>query len=164
MALHARRWAVAPLAQYVALPMAFLAFPLLTIVGVRFSEPMFLMLFAGAIVAADRPEVGRARGALAGVLAGLAALTRSIGVAAVVGIPVALWLRRQRTGALSAFIAAIATAAPWFIWIGGQADAVDPRIASNYGTYLAAAGQAGFVDNPVRGSVLLCLPSSVTMA
>ncbi len=146
VALHARRWAVAPLAQYVALPMAFLAFPLLTIVGVRFSEPLFLMLLAGAIVAADRSEVGRARGALAGVLAGLAALTRSIGVAAVVGIPVALWLRRQRTGAISAFIAAIATAAPWFIWIGGQADAVDPRIASNYGTYLAGAGQVGFVD------------------
>ena len=52
----------------------------------------------GAIVAADGPEVGRARGVLAGVLAGLAALTRSIGVAAVVAIPVALWLRRQRTG------------------------------------------------------------------
>ncbi len=146
VAFHARRWGVARLAQYVALPVAFLAFPLLTIVGVRFSEPLFLMLLAAAVVAADRPEVGRTRGALAGVLAGLAALTRSIGVAAVVGIPLALWLRRERTGALAALIAALATALPWFIWIGGQADAVDPRIASNYGTYLAAAGQAGLID------------------
>ncbi len=146
VALHARRWNVDPIAQYVALPMAFLAFPLLAIVGVRFSEPLFLALLAGAVVTADRGEVGRASGALAGVLAGLATLTRSIGAAAIVGIPVALWLRRQRAGALSAFIAAIATAAPWFIWIGGQGDAVDPRIASNYGTYLAAAGQAGFLD------------------
>ncbi len=145
IAKHARRWNVPPLVPYVSLPLAFVAFPLLTIVGVRFSEPLFLALVAGALVLADREEVSGARGAAAGLLAGLAALTRSIGIAAVASIPVALWLGGNRKPAVSALIGSVALLGPWVIWLFLHGDAVDSRIASNYGTYLAAAGQTGLL-------------------
>ncbi len=35
--------------------------------------------------------------------------------------------------------------APWAVWLLRHGGAVDPRIASNYGTYLAAAGQTGLL-------------------
>ena len=145
IAKHARRWDISPVIQYVSLPLAFVAFPLLTIVGVRFSEPLFLALLAGALVLADREEVSGARGAAAGLLAGLAALTRSIGIAAVASIPVALWLGGKRKAAVAALIGSVALLGPWVIWLFLHGDAVDPRIASNYGTYLAAAGQTGLL-------------------
>ncbi|MCH7683916.1 MAG: hypothetical protein IIB35_09440 [Gemmatimonadetes bacterium] len=145
IAKHARRWNIPPVVQYVSLPLAFVAFPLLTIVGVRFSEPLFLALLAGALVLADRKEVSGARGAAAGVLAGLAALTRSIGIAAVASIPLVLWLGGKRKPAVAALIGSVALLGPWVIWLFLHGDAVDPRIASNYGTYLAAAGQTGLL-------------------
>ena len=145
IAKHARRWDISPVIQYVSLPLAFVAFPLLTIVGVRFSEPLFLALLAGALVLADRKEVSGARGAAAGVLAGLAALTRSIGIAAVASIPLVLWLGGKRKPAVAALIGSVALLGPWVIWLFLHGDAVDPRIASNYGTYLAAAGQTGLL-------------------
>lgn len=143
IAKHARRWNVPPVAQYVSLPLAFVAFPLLTLVGVRFSEPLFLALLAGALVLADRKEVSGARGAAAGLLAGLAALTRSIGIAAVASIPVVLWLGGKRKPAVAALVGSVVLLGPWVIWLFLHGDAVDSRIASNYGTYLAAAGQTG---------------------
>ena len=145
IAKHARRWDISPVIQYVSLPLAFVAFPLLTIVGVRFSEPLFLALLVGALVLADRKEVSGARGAAAGLLAGLAALTRSIGIAAVASIPVALWLGGKRKAAVAALIGSVALLGPWVIWLFLHGDAVDPRIASNYGTYLTAAGQTGLL-------------------
>ncbi len=143
IAQHARRWNVPPVVQYVSLPLAFVAFPLLAIVGVRFSEPLFLALLAGALVLADREEVSGARGAAAGLLAGLAALTRSIGIAAVVGIPLAWWLRGNRRAAVLALAGAAVVLLPWAVWLLRHGGAVDPRIASNYGTYAAAMEQAG---------------------
>ena len=143
IAAHARRTALPLATQGVALVLAVTAFPLLTLRGVRFSEPLFLLLFAGAIAVADGERESVARGACAGLLAGLATLARSIGVVAVVGIPVALWLRGRRKAAVVALAAGILVAAPWFGWLAAHAGAIDPRIASNYGTYGQFAGQAG---------------------
>ncbi len=143
IAAHARRTALPLATQGVVLVLAVTAFPLLTLVGVRFSEPLFLLLLAGAIAVADGEREFVGRGACAGLLAGLATLARSIGVVAVVGIPVALWLRGRRRAAAVALAAGIIVAAPWFGWLAAHAGAIDPRIASNYGTYGQFAGQAG---------------------
>jgi len=148
LARHARRTALPETAALATVLLGTIAFPLLTIVGVRFSEPLFLLLFAGAVLTAERHDVGTARGAVAGLLAGLATLTRSIGLAAVVGIPWALWLRGRRRAAGAAFAVGAALAAPWWVWLARHADAVDPRLAANYGTYgqyLAQAGVSGLL-------------------
>jgi hypothetical protein len=150
IAHHLQRWQVAPAAQYITLPIAFVAFPLLAIVGVRFSEPLFLALLAGAVVLADRPNVGRRDGVGAGVLAGLSFLTRSIGMAAIIGVPIALWWRGRRGAAVAAFAASMVIAVPWLVWLVWHGGAVDSRIAANYGTYMAAVGQTGFLE-VVRG-------------
>ena len=140
---HAARTGLRWELRYGAVLLALLAFPLLTIVGARFSEPLFLVLLAGAVVVVEREEVGARRGLAAGTLAGLATLTRSIGLAAVVGIPWALWWRGRRAAAVATFAAGAALSVPWWIWIGRNAAAIDPVLAVNYGTYGQYAGQAG---------------------
>jgi hypothetical protein len=143
LARHSRRMPLGPLLRYPALVVGFVAFPILTLVGVRFSEPVFLALFGGAIAIADREHVGTGAGLAAGVLAGLSALTRSLGLAAVVGVAVALWIRGRRSAAvLSGSIGAL-LALPWIIWSTQQAAAIDPLLVANYGTYAQFAEQAG---------------------
>jgi hypothetical protein len=143
VASHARRMQLPRPAQYIAVALGMTAFPMLTLVGVRFSEPFFLVLFAGAVAVADRDQVRVTRGVAAGVLAGLSTLTRSIGLSAVVGIPIALWLRRQRAAAMVSAVVGVLVASPWWLWLAQHTDGIDARLASNYGTYTQFAGQAG---------------------
>ena len=145
IAAQLRRIGVPALVQYAFVPAGFAAFPLLAIVGGRFSEPMFLALFAAAVSVADRDDEGIGRAVLAGVLAGLAALTRSIGVAVVAGVVAGYWLRGRRPQALAALAVAAIMVAPWFAWVAAHAHEVDSRIAANYGTYATAARQAGIM-------------------
>ncbi|MSR06058.1 MAG: hypothetical protein EXR93_03170 [Gemmatimonadetes bacterium] len=137
------RWPLSAPARYAAMLFGFLAFPLLTMIGVRFSEPLFLVLLLSAVAIVDRPAVSLRGAALAGVLAGLAVLTRSIGVSVVGGIVIALWVRGERPAALVSLGVAVVVAAPWFLWVARHAHEVDPRMAANYGTYATEAGQAG---------------------
>lgn len=143
MALHARRWNAAPMAAYVALPLGFAAFPLLTIVGVRLSEPLFLAFMTLTVLVADREEVSDRTALTAGALAGIAALTRGVGIAAVLGVAAAFWLRRHRRAAGVSAGVGLALVLPWVLWVAAQAGDLDPRLAANYGTYLDEARQAG---------------------
>jgi hypothetical protein len=147
VARHAARW-TPRVAQLTMLPAGFLAFPLLTIVGVRLSEPLFLLLAAAAVSVADRKEVTLRAAVGAGVLAALAALTRSIGLAVVGGVLASLWWRGRRREAAVAVIPALVFLTPWFIWVAAHASEVDPRIAANYGTY------AQFIDQVGIGAVV----------
>lgn len=154
IAAHARRWGPPPAAQYVALPLAFAAFPLLTYVGMRFAEPLYLLLWAGAVAVADRDTVGN-RGALtAGALAGLAALARGVGIVVMGGVVLALAIRGRRRHSLLAAVAGVLTAAPWFVWTAVHGPGLDSRIAANYGSYANAArqsGLAGFLPDEYLG-------------
>jgi hypothetical protein len=143
IATHARHLRLPAVARYVTLVMGMTAFPLLTLVGVRFSEPLFLLLLAGAVATADVDRVTTKRALAAGLLAGLATLTRSIGVAAIVGIPAVLWFRRQRRAALVALVIGVALAAPWAVWTTVHGESIDPRLMANYGTYGQYARLAG---------------------
>ncbi len=143
LAIHARRWKAPSLVQYVMLPAGFVAFPLLTIVGVRFSEPMFLALAAGAMLATDASGPALRLAAVAGLLAGLATLTRSIGVTIIGGVVLGLWIRHGwRAAAVGMGVAALLVV-PWFAWVAGHAGEVDPRLSANYGSYATEASQAG---------------------
>lgn len=143
VAAHARRHGVAGAWASVALPLGFLAFPLLTIVGVRFSEPLFLLLAAGAVSLADRRDATPTTALAAGALAGLATLTRSVGVAAIAGVAVGVFLHGGRRTAAAAAVASLAVVTPWMLWAAGHRAGVDERLVANYGTYLQDLRQTG---------------------
>ncbi len=146
IAHHSRKLAIPGWIGGIALAFAFTAFPLLTLIGVRFSEPVFIALVAGALLLADFGSTDRAsRAFVIGVLLGFATLTRSIGVAAIGGVVFALWWRGHRRGAMVAGVTAGFMMVPWMMWVASNAGAIDPLLMSNYGTYGQFVGQAGLV-------------------
>ncbi len=143
MALHARRANLPGIAAPVALFLGFTAFPVLAVVGVRLSEPLFLALFAAAVLMADRDIVTDRGAVAAGVLAGLATLTRSVGVTVIAGVAIGLWLKGRRRAAIIHSAVAAVIIAPWFVWVAGAKGGIDPRLSASYGTYFDEVGQAG---------------------
>jgi len=136
-------WLAAPVVAAAAI-----AIPVLATQAVLFSEPLFGVLLAAAVVLADtRPActspVGAA--ALAGLGAALALLTRSIGVAAGAGIVLFLVLSRRAPWrlALAAAGPALLAAAGWGLWVIRHRGGIDPALAMNYGSYLETVRQAG---------------------
>ncbi len=133
------------------------AVPLLAVATVLFAEPLFLVFAVGAWWLGDAAR-GSAPGrraallaAAAGVLAGLTALTRSIGIAVVGGVVLALVLERRWRDALLAALGALALVAPWTAWSAARSGAVPSVLALNYGTYDAVLRQAGWGALSVDG-------------
>ncbi len=142
VASHASRLAMPGWVRWLAMAAGFTTFPLLTIIQLQLSEPLFLVLVAAAIALADRDEAGTSAAFAAGVLAGLAVLTKSVGVSVMLGVPVGFWMRGRRAAALLSFGAAVLIALPWTLWVAVHAPHIDPRLA-NYTTYFDEARQAG---------------------
>jgi hypothetical protein len=140
---HARRIALPSWLSYGVTILGFTAVPMLTIIGMRLSEALFLLLAAGAVAVADRDEVTTRDAGLAGALAGLATLTRSIGIAIIAGVALGLLLRSGPRRALIAGAAAVVFAMPWTLWVVVHGGPADPALEGNYGTYLSEARQAG---------------------
>lgn len=150
-ALGVAAWVVASYARRLLPPrlaaavvtLGFTAFPILTIVGMRLSEPLFLALAAAAILLADRVPATARTAAAAGALSGLATLARSIGVAFIAGVVLAHVARREWRAAAVAAAVAAALVAPWALWIVLHGTVADAALAPNYGTYLYEIRQAG---------------------
>ncbi|MEK6769705.1 MAG: hypothetical protein AABY85_12045 [Gemmatimonadota bacterium] len=144
------------------------AIPLVATAAVLFAEPLFLVLAALACWGADAARDAEGRrlyvlAALAGLLAGLAALTRSIGVAAVAGVVLAL-VRKPRAAAAAALIS-MALLLPWGLWVAAHRAETDPVLAANYGTYADLVRQSGWgwlrvssIGTLVRPLAALVLP------
>ena len=117
---------------------AAIAIPVLATQGVLFAEPLFAVLLAIAIItAADRPWI-------AGTAGALALLTRSIGIAIIVGVACHLLIRRApRRAIIAAVIPGLVAAVLWSLWVATHARQIDPEIALGYGTYFAHVQQAG---------------------
>jgi hypothetical protein len=128
IAAHAKRWSSPAFAQYIALPLGFMAFPLLNLVGMRFAEPLYLLLWAGAVAVADRDATTYRSAVVAGALAGLATLARSVGITIVAGVALALAIRKRPRQAISAAVAGAVTTAPWLVWTALQGSRIDTRI------------------------------------
>jgi hypothetical protein len=126
------------------------ALPLVTVATVLFAEPLFLVALVGACWAGDaaRDAATRRRAwllaAAAGLLAGAAALTRSLGVSVVAAIPLSLALARRPRAALIAAAAAGLCVAPWLLWVVHHRGEVDPALVAGYGTYTDLLRQAGW--------------------
>jgi len=124
------------------------AMPMLTILSVLLSEPLFSVLVVVAVILADRPPVrwSADRGALlAGVAAALALLTRSVGVAVGAGSVLYLVLVRgapwRRTALAGGPVFAAALA--WGLWLVRHRGGIDPDMAASYGNYFEPLKQAG---------------------
>jgi hypothetical protein len=124
------------------------AVPVLGLQAVLFSEPLFALLLAVAIVLTDVPSPRFppvVSAALAGAAAASAFLTRSVGVAAGVGIPAYLLLfRRASWRTMLAFVAPVlVVGAAWGLWVAAHADGIDPALRLNYGSYYEVLKQSG---------------------
>src|SRR5262249_11414463 len=142
--LFARRWVAALLVTLAAT-----AIPLVTVATVLFAEPLFLALAAAALWVGELAARAEGRRALllaaaAGVLAGLSAIPRSIGVALVIGLVLALLVTRRPRPALAAGLVAVLVMAPWSAFVSAHHAELDPAIAANYGTYGDLLKQSGW--------------------
>jgi hypothetical protein len=147
-AFLSRRRALPPAAAAAVVAVGATAVPLLSVVTVLFAEPLFLVLAVGAWWLADEAREAAGRRALllaagAGAVAGLAGLTRSIGVAVVAGAVLSLALGRRRRAALVAAMAALVFLVPWAVWTAVHRGAVETVLAAGYGTYADLLRQAG---------------------
>ncbi len=119
---------------------AALAIPVLATQGVLFAEPLFAVLLALAIVAADRG----ASPWLVGTAAVLGLLTRSIGVAIVAGTAGFLLARRVPIRSLRpAVLPPLGVMLAWGMWVATHQRQIDPALALGYGSYLAPVRHAG---------------------
>ncbi len=138
--------------------------PLVIVGTVLFSEPLFLVLLVTACWVGDLAREAESRrrtyllAILAAVLAGAAALTRSIGITAVVAIPLSLALARRPRAAALAAATGIACVAPWSLWVARHHPGLDPALVANYGTYTDLLAQAGWASISPAGLTDLLNP------
>jgi hypothetical protein len=119
---------------------AAVAIPVLATQTVLFAEPLFAVLLAILIVLADRVE----RPWIGGIVAALALLTRSIGIAGAAGVIAFLLARRAPRRVLVAVLVPVVVAGVgWAVWVKTHEHAIDPELALGYGNYSAHLSQAG---------------------
>ena len=119
---------------------AAIAIPVLATQSVLFAEPLFGVLVATVIIAADRGRVPW----ITGTAAALAFLTRSIAVALMAGVVCSLIARRPPLRTWVALLLPLAVGAlGWGIWVGTHARELVPALALGYGTYAEPLRQAG---------------------
>ena len=134
---------------------AAIGIPVLATQTVLFAEPLFGVLLAIVVVLVDSfpTEHNRRWRWMAGGGAALALLTRSIGIAVVLGavcfllarrLPLRVWASALLLPPLIAFLA-------WGIWVATHAGRIDPALALVYGTYGAPLKEAGF--SAISGNV-----------
>lgn len=115
----------------------FVSVPTLTLGSVLFSEPLFLLLlFATLLAAAKAIDGGTRDAAVAGLLAGLLVLTRTLGVAVVPALALALALERKwpALGVLLGACAAVILPWQWYVW--RHTPGFPDLLRGTYGPYL----------------------------
>ena len=116
-----------------------IAIPVLSMSGVLFSEPLFLALLGPTLLvserAVDEPEQAH-RLILAGVMCGILTLVRTIGIATVGAVVLALIFQRRRTAPLTFVAAAVTVLLPWQIWVTAHTSEVPAVLQGSYGSYL----------------------------
>lgn len=116
-----------------------LSVPLLVLVTMVLSEPLFLAVLLAALVLGERlvsgaPNVRFALGV--GVLVGSLTLVRTHGIVLVPAVVLPLLLRRRWREALVYTVSVVAVLAPWQLWSGAHAGVLPAPLEGNYGSYI----------------------------
>jgi hypothetical protein len=118
---------------------ATLGIPTLTLSALVMSEPLFLALLLPTLLFGERvveSETRRTRDViLLALLAGIATLVRTHGVALIGAVVLVLSLRRQFRDAVIFAGVAIATLVPWQLWVASHSGVVPPTMRGNYESY-----------------------------
>jgi hypothetical protein len=132
-----RRLAVPPIVAGIAAVLFGAALPVVVMGGVLFSEPLFFAILMGALWFADAAvEEGGWRSALcAGAAVGVLCLARSVGIALLPALVIALLVARRKREALVATVAAIAVLAPWQLWMALHTQDLAAPLRGSYGPY-----------------------------
>ncbi|KPK61848.1 MAG: hypothetical protein AMS21_08810, partial [Gemmatimonas sp. SG8_38_2] len=125
------------LAAIVAL-VAFASGTMMLVTAGVLSEPLYMALLFAALWMADGGEgrPGTTRLVIAGTLAGLVVLTRSVGVTVIVAVAIGLWLRHGRRSALTALGMAVLLTVPWLAFTFAKSGQVPDVLVPRYGSYL----------------------------
>ena len=121
-----------------------LAIPMLTLSTIVMSEALFLALLVPALVLSERvcdakPKLRHM--VMLAVLAGVATLVRTHGIALVGAIVIVLAVRRRRREAAIVGSVALAMLAPWQLWVSIHSSSVPVALRGmydSYGAWLAA--------------------------
>jgi hypothetical protein len=113
--------------------------PLLVLVTMVLSEPLFLSLLLASLLLAERlvsgaPSVGRALGL--GVLVGCLSLIRTHGIVLVPALVLPLLLQRRWRDAATFILTAIIVLTPWQLWSSSPAGVLPKPLEGNYGSYI----------------------------
>jgi hypothetical protein len=124
--------------------------PALTFGVFVLSEPMFMALLLPVLLVGERAvDRGTMRdAAIAGLLAGLLALVRTLGAIVAPALVLVLALRRRWAAAAAAFAGAAVSIAPWQAWVGQHAGDVPPLLAGKYGSYGGWLSSAVSAEGP----------------
>ena len=150
-----RAWRAAPLAVG-----ANLLLPTLALASALLSETLFLALLWPALVLAERAVASDERRppVVAGVATGLLMLTRTHGVALLLGLVLVLALERRWRDAVTAAASCVAVQLPWLVWTALARPRVAPPLEGSYGSYLGwfidgvSTGGASFIGATVRAN------------
>lgn len=111
----------------------------LYVTGIVVSEPLFMaLLFPALLVSEKASDDGKATTAVAAAALGVAlSLVRTIGIAMLPALLIALATRRHWKAAAAALIAGLCLLAPWQLWATAHAADVPAVVNGKYGGYLA---------------------------
>jgi len=109
----------------------------LMVTGVVLSEPMYMLLVIPALLAAERAvEEGDIRWALAtGLLIGVLALVRTVGVFLLPAALVVMLARRQWKCAAACLVGALVFLVPWQMWVSAHQAETPAALVGKYGAY-----------------------------
>lgn len=135
--------------------------PLVVVSGTLLSESLFIPIELGAIATVLRARASPhplAWSATAGLLCGLATLTRSVGILLLVAVILGLWRAAPRPGARSltppviAVAAAVLVIVPWTVRNAAEFGDVVP-VSTQFGFTLAGAyNSVALQDGPLQGA------------
>jgi hypothetical protein len=136
-AFAVRRLAFTKAASAVTSLTATLSVVILLLTGMVLSEPLFLALLAPTLFVAEKAvDTGRSRTAfVAGVLLGVLALVRTLGLFAIPGAVVLLVWRRRYAAAAALTLGAALLVVPWQVWVALHQQEIPAIIAGKYGSY-----------------------------
>ena len=142
--------------------------PLLVLVTMVLSEPLFLALLLVALLIAERCVAGTmgARRALAlGVFVGAVTLVRSHGVVLLPAIALPLLLRRRWLEAALLAAGALSVLVPWQVWGAAQPGVLPAPLQGNYGSYAGwwLRGYRAMGPSMIGETILRTVPEASSM-